>query len=59
MVEVAAQLVLLQVSKTIMSTDQIISELSKVFTGLINMDSGNGIDFVSEINSTLSIKEAS
>jgi predicted transcriptional regulator len=58
LVEMTARLVSSQVSNTSMSTDQIISELSKVFTCLKNLESGQQGEAIVETNSVLTIKEA-
>lgn len=58
LVEMTARLVASQASNTSMSTDQIISELNKVFTCLKNLESGQQADAIVESNSALTLKEA-
>jgi len=58
LVEMAAQLVVSHVSKTPMSTDQIISELNKVYAGLKNLETGTQVDAVNETTPVLTVKEA-
>lgn len=58
LVEMTAKLVASQVFNTSMSTDQIISELNKVFTCLKGLESGQQVDAIVETNSALTLKEA-
>jgi len=58
LIEMTAILVASQASNTSMSTDQIISELNKVFTCLKNLESGQQADAIVESNSALTLKEA-
>ena len=57
LIEMAAQLVVSQVSQTHMSTDQIISELAKVYVGLKNIENGLN-NVIGESKTVLTIKEA-
>ena len=57
LIEMAAQLIVSQVSHTHMSTDQIISELNKVYNGLKGLESGRP-NVVDESKAVLTIKEA-
>lgn len=57
LIEMAAKLIVSQVHTTPMSTDQIISELNKVYKGLKNLESGLH-SVVDESNTVLTIKDA-
>lgn len=57
-IEIAAQLVSSQVSKTPMTTDQMIREIEKVYTSLKNLDSGLQIQVEMEVKPALTVKKA-
>ena len=58
LVEVAANLVTSQVKTTPMSTDQIISEIRKVYIGLKNLESGHQVDVVDVGKPMITLKQA-
>ena len=58
LVEVAANLVASQMTKITMSTDQIISEINKVYAGLKILESGQQCNVENDAKPSISIKDA-
>jgi predicted transcriptional regulator len=58
LVELAAQLVAAQVSKTSMTTAEVINEINKVFAALKGLEAGLAIEGTEEAKPSLTVKEA-
>jgi predicted transcriptional regulator len=58
LLELAAQLVTSQVSKTPMTADQMISEIQKVHAGLKQLDKGQQVQPTEQIKPSITVKEA-